>query len=211
MLVGVPIKVEAPPIDAEYAIASKSGIAKSVSFEFVSFEKIVTTDNAIGNIIIVEAVLLTHILIKAVVIINPAIILLGLVPEKDKIFKAMRLCKPHDSIAEAIINPPRKSKTKGWAYELAIKFKSNILKIGNNIRGMTPVKYIGIASVTHHIVISKVIPAVNQAVLLKSFGGFVNIKINSINIPKTVPNRETFSLLIILFPLNSCWRFRRNI
>ena len=41
MLVGVPIKVEAPPIDAEYAIASKSGIAKSTSFTFVSFEKIV--------------------------------------------------------------------------------------------------------------------------------------------------------------------------
>ena len=74
-----------------------------------------------------------------------------------------------------------------------------------------PVKYIGIASVTHHTVINKVMPAVNQAVLLKSFGGFVNKKIISINIPKTIPNRETFSLLIILFPLNSCWRFRRNI
>ena len=211
MFVGVPIKVEAPPIDAEYATASRSGIAKSSSFAFVSFEKIVTTDNAIGNIIIVEAVLLTHILIKAVVIIKPAIILLGLVPERDRIFKAIRLCKPHASIAEAIINPPRKRRTKGWAYELAIKFKSKILKIGNNMRGIMPVKYIGIASVTHHTVINKAIPALNQAVLLKSSGGFVNIKINNIDIPRTIPNRETFSLLIILFPLNCCWRFRRNI
>ena len=68
---------------------------------------------------------------------------------------------------------------------------------------MTPVKYIGIASVTHHTVINKVMPAVNQAVLLKSFGGFVDIKINSINMPRNIPNRETFSLLIILFLLNS--------
>ena len=88
MLVGVPIKVEAPPIDAEYAIASKSGIAKSSSLEFISFEKIVITDNAIGSIIIVDAVLLTHILKSPVVIIKPAIILLGLVPEKVNIFKA---------------------------------------------------------------------------------------------------------------------------
>ena len=211
MLVGVPIKVEAPPIDAEYAIASKRGIAKSSSLKFISFEKIAITDNAIGSIIIVDAVLLTHMLIEAVVIIKPAIILLGLVPDKDKIFKAILLCKPQASIAEAIIKPPRKSKTNGWAYELAINFKSKILKIGNSTSGTIPVKYIGIASVTHHTVINKAMPAVNQADLLKSFGGFVNIKINNINIPRTIPNRETFSLLIILFPLNSCWRFRGNI
>ena len=115
MLVGVPIKVEAPPIDAEYAISSRRGIAKSSSLKFISFEKIAITDNAIGSIIIVDAVLLTHMLIKAVVIIKPAIILLGLVPDKDKIFKAILLCKPQASIAEAIIKPPRKSKTNGWA------------------------------------------------------------------------------------------------
>ena len=57
--------------------------ARAAKFSFLIFgwfEKIVITDTAIGNIIIVEAVLLTHILIKAVAIINPAIILLGLVP-----------------------------------------------------------------------------------------------------------------------------------
>ena len=79
------------------------------------FEKIVITDTAIGNIIIVEAVLLTHILIKAVAIINPAIILLGLVPDKDKIFKAILLCNPQASIAEAIIKPPKNNKTSGCA------------------------------------------------------------------------------------------------
>ena len=68
-----------------------------------------------GNIIIVDAVLLTHMLIKAVAIINPAIILLGLVPDKDKIFKAILLCNPQASIADAIIKPPKNNKTSGCA------------------------------------------------------------------------------------------------
>ena len=58
---------------------------------FAWLEKIAMTDNAIGSIIIVDAVLLTHILIKAVVNMKPAIILLGLVPDKRNKFKAIRL------------------------------------------------------------------------------------------------------------------------
>ena len=69
---------------------------------------------------IVDAVLLTHILMEAVVIMKPAIILLGLVPDKDKIFNAILLWRPQDSIAEAIINPPKKRRTRGCAYEFEI-------------------------------------------------------------------------------------------
>tara|TARA_B100001057_G_scaffold378470_1_gene383861 strand:+ start:5313 stop:5627 length:315 start_codon:yes stop_codon:yes gene_type:complete len=103
-------------------------------------------------------------LINAVVSINPAIILLGLVPEIDRIFKAILLCNPHDSIAEAIINPPRNNKTNGCAYELEICFNSEIPNSGNNIMGNKAVIYIGTASVIHQIVISNAIPAVIHAI-----------------------------------------------
>ena len=87
----MPINVVAPPIDAEYAIESNKGTAKFLLLIFAWLEKIAMTDNAIGSIIIVDAVLLTHILIKAVVNMKPAIILLGLVPDKRNKFKAIRL------------------------------------------------------------------------------------------------------------------------
>ena len=45
--------------------------------------------------------------------INPAIILLGLVPDNPNIFKAILLCKPLVSIADAIIKPPKNNKTNG--------------------------------------------------------------------------------------------------
>ena len=82
----------------------------------------------------VEAVLLTHILKIAVVNINPAMILLGLVPEKANIFKAILLCSPEDSIAAAIIKPPKKSNTNGCAYELATILRSYNPKRGKEIR-----------------------------------------------------------------------------
>ena len=94
---------------------------------------------AIGNIIIVDAVLLTHILRSAVVIINPAIILLGLVPEKPSIFKAILLCSPLSSIAEAIMKPPKNKRTNGCAYEVATILISNRSNRGNKIKGIRPV------------------------------------------------------------------------
>jgi len=94
-------------------MANNNGIANSFLFIILFFEKIVITDIAIGNIITVEAVLLTHILNIAVVNINPAIILLGLVPHSPKIFKAILLCNPLLSIAEAMIKPPKNNKTNG--------------------------------------------------------------------------------------------------
>ena len=91
------------------------------------------------NNIIVDAVLLTHMLINAVVIIKPATIIAGLVPEKDSMLMAILLWRPHDSIAEAIINPPRKRRTNGCAYELEISWISKILKNGKRTIGIKPV------------------------------------------------------------------------
>ena len=88
---GVPIKVAIPPIDAEYAIANNNGIVKSFSLDCFWLENIAITEVAIGNIIIVDAVLLTHMLINAVAIIKPAIIIAGLVPEKDSMLMAILL------------------------------------------------------------------------------------------------------------------------
>ena len=64
---------------------------------------------------------------------------IALVPEKANIFKAILLCSPEDSIAAAIIKPPKKSNTNGCAYELAIILRSYNPKRGKEIRGKSPV------------------------------------------------------------------------
>ena len=58
-----------------------------------------------------------------------------------------------------------------------------------------PVIYIGIASVTHQIVINKATPAVNHATLLRSSGGSEKKNIKNINIPKIRPNKDILFLL----------------
>lgn len=67
----------------------------------------VITDKAIGNIIIVVAVLLNHMLINPVEIIKPNIIRSPLVPVYFTIVNAIRLCRFHFSMAIPIIKPPR--------------------------------------------------------------------------------------------------------
>jgi len=68
-----------------------------------------------GNIIIVVAVLLSHILRKPEAIINPSIILFPLVPHRVRIAKAIRLCKPHFSIAS-----PKKTAHKEKNHRIRI-------------------------------------------------------------------------------------------
>ena len=58
-----------------------------------------------------------------------------------------------------------------------------------------PVKYIGMASVIHQIVINKATPAVNHPILLRPSGGLENINIDSTDKPIVKPNKEIVSLL----------------
>ena len=58
-----------------------------------------------------------------------------------------------------------------------------------------PVKYIGMASVIHQIVINRATPAVNQPILLRPWGGSVNINIINTDKPNIRPNKEIVSLL----------------
>ena len=63
-------------------------------------------DRAMGNIIIVVAVLEIHMDKKAVASIKPKTNRLGLVPVRTTMCKAIRSCKFHFCIAMAIKNPP---------------------------------------------------------------------------------------------------------
>jgi hypothetical protein len=62
---------------------------------------------AIGNIIMVVAVLEIHMDKKKLATINPARMLAGLTPVILKIFKAILRCRFHFSIASATRNPPK--------------------------------------------------------------------------------------------------------
>ena len=63
-----------------------------------------------------------------------------------------------------------------------------------------PVKYIGIASVIHQIVISNAMPAVTHAALLRSSGGSRKMNIDNINKPNISPNKEIDSLFNTVIP-----------
>ena len=115
MLVGVPIKVAVPPIEAAYAIYNNKGIAKFLFSTLFWLEKNAITEVAIGSIIIVVAVLLIHIDKKAVDIINPNTIKLGPALKLEIIKKAILLCKFVYCIAKPKMNPPKKRKIIGWA------------------------------------------------------------------------------------------------
>ncbi len=113
---GVPITVAIPPAFAENAIPSITLSAKFLS-DFVkpssSLISKFITDMAMGNITTVLAVLLIHILIKAVAIIKPSITLLGDVPVSFIIVKAMRLWRFTFSKAKANTKPPKNKNTIG--------------------------------------------------------------------------------------------------
>ena len=103
--------VAMPPKLDEYAIANIRHNEK-FRISFLSLPSPITfiTDTAMGNIIMVVAVLLSHIEIRPVARIKPRMILFPLVPVILTIFKAIRLCKLHFSIARPIIKPPMKRK-----------------------------------------------------------------------------------------------------
>jgi hypothetical protein len=67
------------------------------------------------TIIIVVAVLLSHMLNNPVASMNPRMIRLPLVPVMFTILNAIRLCKFHFSMARPIMNPPINKKITGLA------------------------------------------------------------------------------------------------
>ena len=106
-----------------------------------------------GNIITVVAVLLTHMLIKAVAIIKPPITATGLVPTALTVRSAILRCNPQRCIASAIINPPMNKKIRSFAYGDVASSMLTTPKIGNSAIGKSAVAGSGRASVTHHVAI----------------------------------------------------------
>ena len=141
------------------------------------------TERAIGSIITVVAVLLSHILRNPVEIINPKIILLGVLPVSLIIFKAILLCEPIFSIAVAKMNPPKKRKITGLPYGEEAFLTSEMPKSGKKRMGKRAVTKMGTASVIHQIIMKKDKASVLEAIGETSKG----LKINKS--PKTMGPR----------------------
>src|SRR6056297_2792551 len=110
----------------------------------------------IGTIIIEVAVLEIHIDKAPVATINPKMIFSVLVPIKEIIHNAIRLCKFQRCIARAMINPPINRKIVSEPYEEAVVSISSPPVRGNNMIGNKDVAGIGIASVIHQVAIQRV-------------------------------------------------------
>ena len=119
-----------------------------------SFSTRYSTLRPTGSIITAVAVLLTHIEIKPVATINPAISRLGLVPISSTIPRAMRMCKFHFCIARASTKPPINRKIVSLAYGVTALLKVSTPRIGNSTIGSRAVAGKAIASVIHQIPIS---------------------------------------------------------
>jgi hypothetical protein len=152
---GVPIIVDIPPKLEAYAILSMTQSEKFLTFlvDIFMFETTAITETAIGNIIMVVAVLLSHMLIKPVEKINPSNILLPPVPVKRMIFNAILLCRFHFSMPSPIMNPPMKRKITSFEYEIATSENLEMPSKGNITNGNNATTGIGIASVIHHTII----------------------------------------------------------
>lgn len=74
----------------------------------------------------------------------------GFLPVTDKIFNATRLCNPHFSIANEIINPPINKNRIGSMYCAAVSLISMIPKEGKKIKGRREVIAMWTTSVNHH-------------------------------------------------------------
>src|SRR5690554_8125212 len=74
------------------------------------------TDKPIGSIMIAVAVLLTHILRKAVASMIPAICRFGFSPIARKVSSAIRRCRFHFCMARPRVNPPRERKMIGLSW-----------------------------------------------------------------------------------------------
>ena len=140
------------------------------------------TDKAMGNIIMVVAVLLSHILIRPVARMNPKTIRSPLVPVSRIIFNAMRRCRFHFSIASPNMNPPKKRNITGLAYEAAASSNRVILSKGKKISGNNATTGIGNASVTHQVIINPATAKTLQA-LLSTEKGLTNQRNNATAIP----------------------------
>ena len=77
--------------------------------------KVATIERPIGNITMVVAVLLTHMLKNAVTAMIPAIMRRGLAPTSRKTLSASRLSSSQTCMARASKNPPRNRKIRGCA------------------------------------------------------------------------------------------------
>ena len=123
-----------------------------------------------GSIIMTAAVLDTHMDKKPVAAIKPNTMLLMLVPSKEIIDSAMRLCRSHFSIAKAIIKPPRNRKIIGLPYAAVTALLSSTPVIGSRIMGSSDVTGIGMASVIHHTATHKVVASTMRPSKLKPAG-----------------------------------------
>ena len=101
-------------------------------FEFESEDKI--TD-ATGKRINTTVVLITTVEMRAVVIINPQIIFRGEKPKTEINSNAIFLCSPDFSIANAIINMPKRRTIIGCMYSAATSLTGKTLSTGSNPRG----------------------------------------------------------------------------
>ena len=106
----MPTNVDIPPIEAAYAIPSKSDVSKfflafAEKFGIVS-ATLEHTANPIGSNINVVDVFITHMLIEAETSMKPPTNLAPLFPMAINIFNASRLCNPDDSMPRAKIKPP---------------------------------------------------------------------------------------------------------
>jgi hypothetical protein len=127
-----------------------------------------------GSIIMVVAVLDIHMDINAVPHMNPITTRAGEVPKSDVIVRAIRRCRPHFSIARAIMNPPMKSNS------------------GKRTMGKIDVTGIGRHNDTQKQAIIRTTPAVAEACGDISNPGMSKTKTIKSKMPETRP---------IVFPL----------
>lgn len=111
------------------------------------------TDAAIGYIIMVVAVLLSHMLMKPVARIKPKIILFPPVPVNCTMERAMRLWRFHFSMPKPIMNPPMNRKITSLAYGAAVSLILEMPNKGKSTSGIMDTAGIGMASVIHHVII----------------------------------------------------------
>ena len=180
----VPTRVDIPPIVAAYAIPSINDVSKYViSFSVKPGIVLLTTEHTakpIGNSIRVVEVFITNILIKAAIVIKPAINFGPLDPAAIIICRAILLWRPDLSIARANMKPPKNKYILGFAYGIAASLNETIPINGNNAKGRRAVTATGMASVAHQIAIKLTIAATDQPSELRPWGaGIISIRIKT--------------------------------
>src|SRR5690606_39656479 len=108
-----------------------------------------TTDRPMGSIMIAVAVLLTHMLMKAVAIMKPPIWWLGLLPTASNTLSAMRLCRFQRCMASPRTKPPMNRNMVGLAQGVVAWATVRRPSAGTSTLGSREVAGIGIASVDH--------------------------------------------------------------